>query len=49
VTKFVDRAERFRSGPQASAAKAQLHALANQLAGAQYDALRASLRALADA
>jgi hypothetical protein len=49
VDKFVDRAERFRSGPQASAARAQLRALANQLDGEQYDALRESLLALADA
>ena len=49
VDKFVDRAERFRSGPQASAARAQLRALANQLDGEQFDALRESLLALADA
>jgi hypothetical protein len=47
VNKFVDRAERFRTGPQAKAAKAQLRALANQLEGAQYDDLRAALRGLA--
>jgi hypothetical protein len=49
VDKFVDRAERFRSGPQANAARAQLRALANQLEGEQFDALRESLIALADA
>ena len=49
VDKFVDRAERFRSGPQANAARAQLRALANQLEGEQYDSLRESLIALADA
>jgi hypothetical protein len=49
VDKFVDRAERFRSGPQANAARAQLRALANQLDGEQYDSLRESLIALADA
>jgi hypothetical protein len=46
VNKFIDRAERFQSGPQANAAKANLRALANQRDGAQYDALRATLRAL---
>ena len=49
VDKFVDRAERFSTGPQATAAKANLRALANQLDGEQYDALRESLLALADA
>jgi hypothetical protein len=49
VDKFVDRAERFRSGHQGAAASAQLRALANQLDGAQYDSLRESLLALADA
>jgi hypothetical protein len=49
VDKFVDRAERFRSGPQANAARAQLRALAGELVGEQYDALRESLIALADA
>jgi hypothetical protein len=48
VDKFVDRAERYRAAGQAAAAKAQLNALANQLEGAKYDALRAALRALAD-
>src|SRR5215208_1213357 len=49
VDKFVDRAERFSTGPQANAAKANLRALAGQLDGEQYDALRESLVALADA
>ena len=31
VNKFVDRAERFSTGPQSQAAKANLHALAQQL------------------
>ena len=35
-----------QSEPKASAAKANLRALANQRDGAQYDALRATLRAL---
>jgi hypothetical protein len=47
VTKFVDRAEQFTSGPQAAAAKANLRALANQLQGEQYENLRAALRGLA--
>ncbi len=49
VDKFVDRAEQFFANGQDAAAKAQLNALANQLKGEQYDALRAALRALADA
>ena len=50
VDKFVDRAERFRSGPQSRAAKAQLHALARQLKGeAKYDALRGALEDLSGA
>jgi hypothetical protein len=49
VDKFVDRAERYSDEGQDAAAKAQLNALANQLEGAQYDDLRAALRALADA
>ncbi len=40
VNKFVDRAERFSTGPQANAAKAQLKAIANQLPGEQFDNLR---------
>jgi hypothetical protein len=48
VDKFVDRAERFSEGPQASAAPAQLRALAGQLEGDQYDALRGALEDLAD-
>ena len=49
VDKFVDRAERFRSGPQATAARAQVRAPAGELVGEQYDAPRESLIALADA
>jgi hypothetical protein len=49
VNKFVDRAERFSDGPQASAAKANLHALAQQLKGEEkFDALGAALEALAE-
>ena len=47
VTKFVDRAEQFSSGPQAAAAKANLRALANELEGEQYEDLRNALRGLA--
>ena len=47
VDKFVDRAERYSAEGQDAAAKAQLNALANQLQGAQYDALREALRGLA--
>jgi hypothetical protein len=43
LDKFVDRAERFQSGPQAQAAKANLLALAQQLKHTQYDALREAL------
>ena len=49
VDKFVDRAEQYTAAGKDAAAKAQLNAIANQLRGAQYDALRAALRALADA
>ena len=49
VDKFVDRAEEFTTDGKEAAAKAQLNAIANQLAGAQYAALRDALRALADA
>ena len=49
VDKFVDRAERFSSGPQAQAARANLKALANQLKGAKYDGLREALLSLAGA
>jgi hypothetical protein len=49
VDKFVDRAERFREAGRAAAATASLNALANELEGAQYEALRAALRALAAA
>jgi hypothetical protein len=49
VNKFVDRAERFTTGPQANAAKANLHALAQQLKGEEkFDALGAALEALAE-
>ena len=48
VTKGIDRAERFQTGPQATAAKANLRALANSLKnrGDQYAALRDTLWAL---
>ena len=49
VNKFVDRAERFSTGPQANAAKAQLKAIANQLPGEQFDNLRGGLIALSEA
>ena len=49
VDKFVDRAELFREQGKEAAAKAQLNALANELEGPQYAALRAALRALANA
>ena len=48
LDKFVDRAERFASGHQQAAARAQLRAIANQLEGEQYADLRAALLALAD-
>jgi hypothetical protein len=49
VNKFVGRAERFSGGPQANAAKANLHALAQQLKGEEkFDALSAALEALAE-
>ena len=48
LDKFVDRAERFASGHQQAAARAQLRAIANQLEGDQYADLRAALLALAD-
>ena len=48
VTKGIDRAERFQTGPQAAAAKANLRAVANSLkdSGDQYAALRETLWAL---
>jgi hypothetical protein len=46
VNKYVDRAERFSTGPQATAAKAQLKDIANQLPGEQFDNLRDALIAL---
>ena len=49
MNKFVDRAERFSSGPQATAAKANLKALSNQLPGEEFDNLRGSLIALSEA
>jgi hypothetical protein len=49
VDRFLDRAERFQTGPQAQAAIANLRALANQLDDVGgYDALSGSLRDLAD-
>jgi hypothetical protein len=49
VDKFVDRAERFSTGPQADAASSTLRELAGQLVGDQYEALRGALLDLADA
>ena len=50
VRRFLDRAERFRAGPQARAAKATLRGIAGELpAGAEFDLLRDALRDLADA
>jgi hypothetical protein len=49
IDKFVDRAERYRAEGKAAAARAQLHAIANQLRGDRFADLRAALRALADA
>jgi hypothetical protein len=49
VNKFVDRAERFRAGPQARAARANLRALAQQLDAPRYDALSGALEDLASA
>jgi hypothetical protein len=49
VDKFVARAEEFRAEGKDAAAKAQLNALAAGLPkGAEFDALRDALRALAD-
>ena len=48
IDKFLDRAEAFAADGKASAAQAQLHALANQL-GEQQAALRSAIRALSDA
>ncbi|HWN22820.1 MAG TPA: hypothetical protein VNP93_12665 [Gaiellaceae bacterium] len=48
IDKFLDRAERLAAEGKASAAQAQLHALANQL-GDQHAALRSAIRALSDA
>jgi hypothetical protein len=48
VNKFVDRAERFSSGPQVNAAKDQLREIAQKLEGEEFDALRAALEDLAD-
>ena len=45
---LVDRAEVLSEEGKDAAAKAPLNALAIQLDGAQYDALRAALRALAE-
>ena len=49
VDKFVDRAEEYAADGKNAAAKAQLNALANQLDEAEFEALQAALRALADA
>jgi hypothetical protein len=49
VDKFVDRAEEYAADGKDAAAKAQLNALANQLTDAEFEALQAALRALADA
>jgi hypothetical protein len=51
VDRAIDRAEQFRTGPQATAAKATLAALANKdvLQGDRFASLRAALRALAKA
>jgi len=49
INKFVDRAERFASGHQQSAASAQLQAISNQIPGEQFDNLRGALLALSDA
>ena len=49
IDRFIDRAEKYSEGHQTSAAQAQLHALANQLTGEQYAALRSALRGLSDA
>ena len=49
VDKFVDRAEEYAADGKDAAAKAQLNALANQLTEAEFEALQAALRALADA
>ena len=49
VDKFLDRAERFKDGPQRRAAIANLNAVANQVDNAGgFDALSQSLRDLAD-
>jgi hypothetical protein len=48
ATKFIDRAEQFSTGPQAAAAKAQLHAFAQQLKHEEkYASLVEALEALA--
>jgi hypothetical protein len=50
VDKFIDRAEEFSERGKSSAARAQLHALAEQLKGnADFDELRGGLNDLADA
>ena len=48
MTNGIDRAEQFQTGPQATAAKANLRAVANSLkdSGDQYAALRETLWAL---
>jgi hypothetical protein len=49
VDKFVDRAEELSDDGKDAAAAAQLNALAAQLRGDEFEALRDALRALADA
>ena len=48
IDKFVDRAEEYAANGQASAASAQLHALAAQLREPEFAALQAALQALAN-
>jgi hypothetical protein len=48
IDKFVDRAEEYAANGQASAASAQLHALASQLREPEFAALQAALQALAN-
>jgi hypothetical protein len=48
INKFVDRAEGFSESGQTEAARQQLHELAGQLEGAQFDALRGAVLDLAN-
>ena len=48
VDRFVDRAERFQSGPQARAAVANLDAVSNQVGNEGFDGLAGALGDLAD-